>query len=135
MVRVSNRYGYDGCTAYEIPMTTSDTPHDPCSVTLSLPFEEHWMLHHVLLDRIEQEAVAEESSSVDPPPVAVFQAFEALDAGETRFTIAQIEAMQTLLAEYHHAPRWELHRPQLEQLLYRITERIEQHQAALPADC
>lgn len=113
-----------------------DTSPHSRSVTLLLPREEHWTLHHVLLDRIEQEALAEEPSSVDPPPVAVFQAFETLDAGETSFTIAQLTAIQTILAEYHHAPTWwEIKRSWIEQLLHRITKRIEQHQAALAADC
>ena len=112
-----------------------ETPHPHRTVTLSLPHEEHWTLHHVLLDRIEQESTAADPSEVDPPPVEVFQAFETLDAGETTFTIAQLTAMQTVLAEYHHAPTWwEVERAQLEQLLHRVTAPCDQHQSMLPAD-
>ena len=111
-----------------------DTPLHPPPITLSLPPEEQWTLHHVLLDRIEQEVVAEEPGGIDPPPIEIFQAFEALDAGETSFTLAQLKAMQTVLSEYHHSPTWwELERSQIEQLLHRVTEPIEQHPAALPA--
>lgn len=113
-------------------MAMPDTPLPPCSITLSLRPEEHWTLHHVLLDRIEQETTVEEPADVNPPPVEVFQAFETLDAGETSFTIAQLKAMQTVLAEYHYSPTWwEIERSRIEQLLHRITEPIEQNQAAL----
>lgn len=116
-------------------MNMPDNQQHPRSVTLSLPPAEHWTLHHVLLDRIEQEATAAEPVSVEPPPVAVFQAFETLDAGETSFTIAQLEAMQTVLAEYHHSTTWwELERARLEQLLHRVAACLEPHLPALPAE-
>ena len=116
------------------PMTMPNNQH-PESLTLSLPPEEHWTLHHVLLHRIEQELTAEDPLKVDPPPVEVFQAFDTLDSGGTRFTVAQLEAIQTVLGEYHHsATWWKIERPRLEQLLHRITELLEQHQARLPAD-
>ena len=112
-----------------------DTPYHARSVTLSLPPAEHWTLHHVLLDRIEQEATAAEPTTVDPPPIEVFQAFETLDAGETSFTIGQLAVMQTILAKYHHSTTWwKIERSQLEQLLHRVAECIEQHQTALPAN-
>lgn len=105
------------------------------SVTLSLPLEEQWTLHHVLLDRIEQERTATDPTTVDPPPVEVFQAFETLDTGHARFTIAQLDAIQTILAEYHHSPTWwELERPQLEELLYRVSSAIDGFEPALSAD-
>ena len=115
-------------------MAMSHTPHDPGSVTLSLPPAEQWTLHHVLLDRIEQEVSAEDATSVEPPSAEVYQAFETLNAGGTSVTIAQLKAMQTLLAEYHHAPSWEHDRPRLEQILHRIAEAIEQHERTPPAD-
>ena len=106
----------------------------PSATTLSLPPKEHWTLHYVLLDRIDQETTVGDTAEVDPPPVEVFQAFETLDAGETSFTIAQLEAIQGVLAEYHHSPTWwEIERPQFEQLLSRITELIEQHHAITEA--
>ena len=114
-------------------MAMPEAPPPSRSVTLSLPREEQWTLHHVLLDRIEQEATAKDPASIDPPPVEVFQAFETLDAGKTSFTIPQLTAIQTILAEYHHSPTWwEIERPQIEQLLHHVAESIEQHQTALP---
>lgn len=99
-------------------------PHRP--VTLSLPPEEAWTLHHVLLDRIEREAASEPAAG--SPPVEVFRAFETLDAGGRRFTVAQLEAMQGVLAEYHHATTWwEIERARIERLLDRITDRLDRH--------
>lgn len=116
-------------------MTLTPNPTDPRSVTMSVPMEERWTLHHVLLDRIEQEATAVDPAEVHPPPVEVFQAFETLDAGETRFTIAQLEAIQETLAEYHHSTTWwEVERSRLEQLLHRVSSHIDQHQTVLRAD-
>lgn len=113
----------------------SSNPVQAQSVTLSLPAEEQWTLHHVLLDRIEAEPTAPEPSTIDPPPVEVFQAFETLDAGETAFTLAELNGMQTVLAEYHHSSTWwELERAQIEQLLHRISTAIERRQFPSPAD-
>lgn len=113
-------------------MAIPETPPHSRSDTLSLPREEQWTLHHVLLDRIEQEATAKDPASIDSPPVEVFQAFETLDTGETSFTIPQLTAIQTILAEYHHSPtRWEIERPQIEQLLHHVAKSKEEHQTAL----
>lgn len=104
----------------------SDSPSHPHSITLSLPPEEQWTLHHVLLDRIEQETTTKDSANVDPPPLEVFQAFETLDAGETSFTIPQLLAIQTILAEYHYSSTWwEIERSRIEQLLHRVADPIE----------
>lgn len=97
-------------------------------VTLSLSAGEQWTLHHVLLDRIDAESTVAESDRVDPPPVEVFRAFETLDAGETTFTVAQLDAVQSILAEYHHSSTWwEVERPQIERLLHRVSKPIEAH--------
>jgi hypothetical protein len=89
----------------------------------------------VLLDRIEQEATEEAALSVEAPPIEVFQAFERLDAGETSFTIAQLEAIQTVLMEYHHATTWwELERAEIERLLHRVTRCLNHQQAPCSAD-
>ena len=104
-----------------------DTPSHSPSVTLALSTKEQWTLHHVLLDRIEEEATSAATPSVNPPPVTVYRTFETLDSGETTFTIAQLNAMQPILAAYHHSPEWETDRPELEALLQRITDRIDQH--------
>lgn len=108
-------------------MPTHPTP--PRSVALPLQREEHWTLHHVLLHRIEQETAAEDATAIDAPPVELVEAFETLDAGETRFTVAQLEAMQDVLAEYHHATTWwEIERPKLERLLHHVATSLEETQ-------
>lgn len=87
---------------------------------LSLPPEEQWTLHHVLLDRLGRDAPAEP----DAVP-ALRRAFETLDDGGRRFTLAELEAMERVLAACHHSTRWEVDRPRLEALLSRISARIE----------
>ncbi len=87
--------------------------------SLALSRAEQWTLHHVLLDRIEREA-AEPGVK---PPVAVFHAFAALDAGEIAFTQPELETIQSVLAEYHYSTDWwEIERAQLETLLYEVTQ-------------
>ena len=105
------------------------------SVTLSLTPEQHWTLHHVLLDRIDQESTTVVMVDAAPPAVEVFHAFEVLESGNARFTLAQLKSIREVLAEYHHSPTWwEVERPQLEQLLHRVTQRIEQLEPSLCAD-
>lgn len=104
-------------------------------MTLSLSPKEHWTLHHVLLDRIEQETTAAEPTGVEPPSVEVFQAFEMLDTGETNFTLSQLDAIRTVLTEYHHSTTWwELERAQIEHLLHQVTDLLDQHQVRHSAD-
>lgn len=108
-------------------MVMPDAPPHPRLITLSLPPEEHWTLHHVLLDRIEREARAGDPTNVDPP-LEVFQAFETLDVGKAGFTIAQLEATQTILVEYHHSPTWwEIERSRLEHRLHQVAESIKRY--------
>ena len=65
----------------------------------------------------------------------MFRAFERLDAGKTSFTVAQLEAIQTVLMEYHHATTWwELERAQIEQLLHRVTSCLDQQRTPCSAD-
>lgn len=109
-----------------------ESQSSPSAVSLSLPLEEQWTLHHVLLDRIEREAEA--PSNVDSPPVEAYRAFETLDAGETDFTVAQLEAIRTVPAAYHHAPEWERDRPRIERLLHRVSDRIERGEQAPAVD-
>lgn len=106
----------------------SDPPPNPHSITLLLPPEEHW----TLLDQIKQETMAKDPANADLPPLEVFQAFETLDAGETSFTIPQLIAIQTTLAEYHYSSTWwEIERSRIEQLLHSVAKPIEQHQSTL----
>lgn len=103
----------------------------PVKTPLSLSRAEQWTLHHVLLHRIEREAA---ESSVEPPPVAVFRAFAALDAGETAFTDTELEAIQAVVAEYHYSTDWwEIERAQLETILYEVTQvrRVAYHSEAI----
>lgn len=104
------------------------------AVTLSLSRAEAWTLHHVLLDWLEQGDTMAEPSQSTTPPVEVVTAFETIDAGQTSFTSAQLDAIQPILAEYHHAPAWEFDRARLEQLLYRVTDQRDQSQRTLPSD-
>ena len=108
-----------------------DKSQEPSTVPLSLDPASLWTLHHVLLDRLEREARAEDPTGVDPPSVAVFEAFETLDAGDTRVTMAELEAIRTVLAEYHHSTTWwELERSRLEQLLRHVTELLDRQNPA-----
>lgn len=94
----------------------------PANVKTSLPLSraEQWTLHHVLLHRIERES---SNQGEEPPPLTVFCAFETLDAGETSFTDVEFEAIQSVLAEYHHSTDWwESERAQIESLLYQIIQ-------------
>lgn len=104
-------------------------------VTLSLSRRDQWLLHHVLLDRIEQHPRTENPTVVDSAPIEVCEAFEILDSGESSFTVSQLEAMRSVLSEYHHSTTWwELERQRIEMLLHRITEGIEAHQESVTAD-
>ena len=75
-------------------------PSHPESIALKLRPQERWTLHHVLLDRIDRETITNAPSAIDPPPLEVFQAFEALDAGESEFTALQLEGIETVISEY-----------------------------------
>jgi hypothetical protein len=108
--------------------------NNPPSATLSLTPEQHWTLHHVLLDRIDQEST-DVTTDADPPSIEVFQAFETLESGNARFTLAQLKAIREVLAEYHHSPTWwAVERPQLEQVLHRVAHHIDQLEPSLCAD-
>lgn len=104
-------------------------------ITLSLSRRDQWLLHHVLLDRIQHHPRTEDPTEVDSPPSEVADAFEILDSGETSFTVPQLEAMQSVLSDYHHSTTWwELERQRIESLLHRIVEEIEAHRESLPAE-
>lgn len=64
----------------------------------------------------------------------MFQAFERLDAGKTSFTIAQLEAMQTVLVEYQQTEVGESESTQLDRLLYQISDTLNQHRGIRPAE-
>lgn len=111
----------------------SSRPRPSRSTTLSLSLEERWTLHHVLLHRLEQEETATNATDVDSPPLALFQAFDIVDDGELRFTDAQLEAIQNVLAEYQRSTDWwELERSHIEHLLECVTTALENDR--LPAN-
>ncbi len=92
------------------------------TVDLSLSPDEHWTLHHVLLHRIDRERTSDDPTGIDPPAIAVYQAFESIDDGRTEFTDEQLEAMAAVLSEYHHSTSWwEVERSTLEALLRTIS--------------
>lgn len=108
----------------------SDLPSTPQTISLSLAREEAWTLHHVLLDRIERE-----SATDDPPPVNLYRAFESLDTGSTQFTTPQLAVIRSTLSTYHHdSSWWEIERPQVECLLQKVCESLEQHSPAVRAE-
>ena len=107
-------------------MSTEPRSTRPQSIELTLPANEYWTLHHVLLHRIDRETTADSPTVVDPPPIETFQAFEILDTGQTTFSIGQVEAMQEVLAEYHHSTTWwESERSQIEQLLHHLATNLD----------
>lgn len=70
----------------------------PPRLPLRLSSAELWILHHVLLNRIELEERS--PSTADPPPLEVFQAFDKLEAGEHLFTPTELRRMRTELRQY-----------------------------------
>lgn len=98
----------------------------PQPITLELPSDEQWTLHHILLHRIEREGRTDDATVVDPPPLEIYQAFDIVDAGESQFSVVQLEAIQDILAEYHHAATWEIERIQVESILHRIATALEE---------
>lgn len=102
-------------------------PQPPRSLELGVSQAELWTLHHVLLDRIEAEWIAEKPGTVDPPSIEVFRAFETLDHGGRCFSIAELEAMQSVLAIYYHGERWETDHPRIEEFLHEISALLDHH--------
>lgn len=93
------------------------------SIELSLSADSQWVLHHVLLDRLERAA---DASGADAPPIELYGAFERLDGGETAFTAEQLAAVQDVLATYQRASdEWELERSRIERLLREVATALE----------
>lgn len=70
----------------------------PPRLPLRLSSSELWILHHVLLDRIDLEQ--QSPSTADPPPLAVYHAFEKLEAGEHLFTPSELRRMRGELRRF-----------------------------------
>lgn len=80
-----------------MPPVPDDTP-----VQLPLAPDELWTLHHVLLDRLESERRS--PTTVEPPPIEVFDAFEKIEAGESDFTAREVRFVRAELRRYVAGP-------------------------------
>lgn len=99
----------------------ADTSFHPRSATLVVSREDQWTLHHVLLHRLEREAAAEAPTPLSPQLAEVVRAFETFDGGGRRFTVPQLEAICSLLAEYTGSAAWEADREGLRRLHDELT--------------
>lgn len=66
--------------------------------TLELSRAQRWVLHHVLLDRIELEAAA--PAATEPLSPATRRAFKKLDDGCTRFTRRERRRLRDEVCRY-----------------------------------
>lgn len=84
--------------------------------------EEQWVVHHVLLDRIEMELHAPEST--DPPSPTVYRAFEKLEGDAARLSQSERECVRDELRRYVDADDTpERDRPVAKRVLWRLDER------------
>lgn len=89
--------------------------------TIDLSREEQWVLHHVMLNRMELEVQA--PADTDPPPIAVYRVFEKLEAGTHRFSQCERQCLRDELHQYVGAMETpERDRPVAEQLLDKLQE-------------
>lgn len=101
-------------------------PRTSPTVSLELTRTQEWTLHHVLLDRIE-EGDEQSTGTASIPSLAIYRAFDRLDVGYQRFTMDELEEMQTLLGEYQRSTSWwEAERGEIEEVLQRIAVRIDE---------
>lgn len=102
-------------------------------VPLELTRAECWTLHHVLLERLDAELTATDPTAIEPPPLAVYRAFDTLETDGPCFTVTELTALTDVLARAHAQPAWAAERDRLEQLLQTCTRALEQCQP--PAGC
>ena len=74
------------------------TSADPPLVPLRLPSREQWVLHHVLVDRIERSR--RYPWSVPPPPREIREALRKLESGSLLFTVPELQRVREALAGY-----------------------------------
>ena len=98
------------------------------TVSLALPRDDLWTLHHVLLERLNAEQTASETATIDPPPLAVYRVFDTLDAGDTRVRIADLEAVTEVLRHDGACPPWCLGCARLAALRQQLTHLCEHQQ-------
>lgn len=68
---------------------------------LDLTREEQWVLHDVMLDRIEMELCVPKDA--EPPAIEVFHVFEKLEAGTYQFSEAERQCIREELRRYANA--------------------------------
>lgn len=101
----------------------SASSSDGEAATVSLSPTEQWTLHHLLLHQLEQAAT--ESGDTEEMSEVLLDAFETIDRGEQQFTHAELQAVQSVLAQYHHSTSWwELERSQIERVLHQVAEAL-----------
>lgn len=97
-------------------MTASNRPYE---YILDLSRDEQWILHHVMLDRIELEA--QHPDDTEPPPFTVYRVFEKIEAGTHRFSRDEHQCLIDELNQYansKHIP--ERDQPIVERLLNKL---------------
>lgn len=110
-------------------MTTSSGHTE---AVLELSREEQWMLHHVMLDRMELEARS--PAETDPPPVAVYRVFEKLETGTHRFSRCERRCLRAELCQHAEAMDTpERDRPLATQILDKL-RRAEPEDAEFASD-
>ncbi|MFC6768694.1 hypothetical protein [Natrinema soli] len=100
----------------------------PDTVALALPRDDLWVLHHVLLERLDAERTAPAPASIDPPPLAVYRVFDTLEAGETSVRITDLEAVTDVLRHDGACPPWCLGCARLAALRQRLMQLSERQQ-------
>lgn len=102
----------------------------PQTVALPLPRDELWTLHHAVLARLEAEETATDPAAIDSLPVAVYRVFEALDAGSTRVSLADLAVVLDELDHDGDCPPWCLGCARLTALCQQLRQVCEQHHAS-----
>lgn len=69
-------------------------------LSLTLTREEQWVLHHLMLDRMELEIP---STEADPPSVDIYRVFDKLEAGTHWFTSRECRLLREELGRYAEA--------------------------------
>ena len=77
------------------------TLNNPSGVTLDLSREEQWVIHHVMLNRIELELHAPETT--DPPSITVYRVFEKPENSVHHFSEQEHQCIKAELQQYADA--------------------------------
>ena len=97
---------------------TASTERQGLSLTLTR--EEEWVLHHLMLDRMELEA---RSTEPDPPSVDIYRIFDKLEGDTHWFTSRECRLLREKLGRYAEARDTpDRDRPTARRLLERLGE-------------